>query len=98
MKIDDLSLSTANTAATQAVRPLTETASTAGAARSAGASEAAAASDSATVSAGASQLATGSDVRMEKVTSVQQALDAGTYQVSAGDVADSLIAAMLQKS
>jgi anti-sigma28 factor (negative regulator of flagellin synthesis) len=35
---------------------------------------------------------------MEKVTSVQQALAAGTYHVSARDIADSLMAAMISKS
>jgi len=56
------------------------------------------AGDSATVSAGASQLAGTSDVRMEKVAGVQQALAAGSYHVSSGDLADSLIASMMRKS
>ncbi len=95
MKIDDVSQS----AATHAVSPVSGSTSSASVTRSAEASPAAAgASDSATVSAGASQLASGSDVRMEKVSSVQQALAAGTYHVSAGDLADSLIASMLKNS
>jgi negative regulator of flagellin synthesis FlgM len=56
--------------------------------------------DSATLSAGAtlaSQLANTSDVRTEKVASVQQALASGTYLVDAGKVADKMIASMLQK-
>lgn len=57
------------------------------------------ASDSATLSAGAtlaSQMANASDVRMDKVTNVQQALAAGTYKVDAGQVADKIIASMLE--
>lgn len=56
--------------------------------------------DSATLGAGAalaSHLANVSDVRTEKVASVQQALAAGTYQVDAGKVADKIIASMMQK-
>lgn len=56
--------------------------------------------DSATLGAGAtlaSHLANVSDVRTEKVASVQQGLAAGTYQVDAGKVADKIIASMLQK-
>jgi negative regulator of flagellin synthesis FlgM len=45
----------------------------------------------------ASQLSTGPEVRMEKVTGIQQAMQAGSYQVSAGDVADSVMASMLQR-
>lgn len=36
-----------------------------------------------------------SDVRMEKVQSVRSALDAGTYQVSTGDVAEKLMQTLL---
>jgi flagellar biosynthesis anti-sigma factor FlgM len=36
-----------------------------------------------------------SDVRMEKVQSVRSAIDAGTYQVSAGDVADKMMQNLL---
>jgi flagellar biosynthesis anti-sigma factor FlgM len=38
---------------------------------------------------------TSSDVRMEKVQSVRSAIDAGTYQVSAGDVADKMMQNLL---
>ncbi len=36
-----------------------------------------------------------SDVRMEKVQSVRSAMDAGTYQVSAGEVADKMMQSLL---
>lgn len=36
-----------------------------------------------------------SDVRMEKVQSVRSAMDAGAYQVSAGDVADKMMQSLL---
>jgi len=36
-----------------------------------------------------------SDVRMEKVQTVRSAIDAGTYQVSAGDVADKMMQSLL---
>jgi negative regulator of flagellin synthesis FlgM len=39
--------------------------------------------------------AASSDVRMEKVQSVRSAIDAGTYQVSAGDVADKMMQSLL---
>ncbi|WP_263352130.1 flagellar biosynthesis anti-sigma factor FlgM [Acidicapsa acidisoli] len=35
------------------------------------------------------------DVRMDKVTSIQSALQAGTYQVSAEDVAQKIVTSML---
>ena len=38
----------------------------------------------------------GSDVRTEKVAALQQAIGNGTYNVSAADVADKLIGALLQ--
>ena len=38
---------------------------------------------------------TSSDVRMEKVQSVRSAMDAGTYQVSAGEVADKMMQSLL---
>lgn len=75
-------------ASTSAVRPESELKANLGA------------GDSATLSAGAtlaSQLANTSDVRTEKVASVQQALTSGTYHVDAGKVADKVIASMLQK-
>ncbi|MGC8549977.1 MAG: flagellar biosynthesis anti-sigma factor FlgM [Acidobacteriaceae bacterium] len=56
--------------------------------------------DTATLSAGAklaSHMANVSDVRMDKVTGVQQALAAGTYHVDAGKVADKIILSILQK-
>lgn len=61
--------------------------------------EATLAQDSATLGAGAtlaSQLAGASEVRMEKVAAVQQALASGTYQVDTGKVADKIIAEMLE--
>lgn len=45
----------------------------------------------------ASQAASASDVRMEKVTAVQQALADGTYSVSAEDVANKMISHMQGK-
>ena len=41
------------------------------------------------------QSAAGSDVRLNKVASIQSALQAGTYQVPASDVAQTVIASML---
>ncbi|HVJ07576.1 MAG TPA: flagellar biosynthesis anti-sigma factor FlgM [Acidisarcina sp.] len=58
------------------------------------------AADEAHVSSAASlatQAAAASDVRMEKVTAIQQALAAGTYKVSNSEVAASLIDSMLQR-
>lgn len=57
------------------------------------------ATDTATLSSAAAamqQAGPSSDVRMEKVQSMQQALAAGTYQVSTGEVADRLIDSMLK--
>lgn len=45
----------------------------------------------------AAQSASDSDVRMDKVTAVQQALAAGTYSVPASAVADKMIDQMLEK-
>jgi negative regulator of flagellin synthesis FlgM len=42
-----------------------------------------------------SQALEGSDVRSEKVASLQQAIDAGTYNVSSSDVADKIIQSLL---
>ena len=58
------------------------------------------AADQATLSTAASaaaQAAPDSDVRMDKVTAVRQALAAGTYNVPALDVADKMISQMLGK-
>lgn len=41
------------------------------------------------------QALTQSDVRMDKVTALQQAIAAGTYNVSASDVADKIISSLL---
>ncbi|HEV2647574.1 MAG TPA: flagellar biosynthesis anti-sigma factor FlgM [Acidobacteriaceae bacterium] len=57
------------------------------------------ASDSAKVSlAGAmlSQATSGSDVRFERVAALQQSIAAGTYNVSASDVASKLVDALLK--
>lgn len=56
--------------------------------------------DEATLSPAASLAARSnpdSDVRMEKVVQVQQALAAGTYRVQPSDVADKMIDGMLKK-
>jgi negative regulator of flagellin synthesis FlgM len=42
------------------------------------------------------QSATDSDIRLDKVASIQAALQAGTYEVSAADVAQKIIASMLE--
>lgn len=58
------------------------------------------AADEATLSTAASaaaQAATDSDVRMEKVTQIQEALAAGTYNVPASAVADKMMSQMLGK-
>jgi len=65
-----------------------------------GAGTAASAADEATLSTAASAAAGAapdSDVRMEKVTQVQQALAAGTYNVPASAVADKMMNQMLGK-
>ncbi len=57
------------------------------------------ASDQASLStAGAlvAQALSGSDVRSDKVASLQQSIAAGTYNVSSSDVADKLIGALLK--
>jgi negative regulator of flagellin synthesis FlgM len=41
------------------------------------------------------QALTQSDVRMDKITPLQQAIAAGTYSVSASDVADKIISSLL---
>ncbi len=58
------------------------------------------AADQATLSTAASaaaQAAPDSDVRMEKVNQIQQALAAGTYSVPSSAVADKMISQMLGK-
>lgn len=79
------------TAATQPVSP---------AAMHSSAQSSAAEADHTSLSAAASlasPAASVSDMRMEKVAAVQQALADGTYSVSAGDVADKLISHMQGK-
>ena len=64
------------------------------------ASTSAGGTDQATLSMAASaaaQAAPDADVRMEKVNQVQQALAAGTYNVTASAVADKMISQMLGK-
>ena len=54
--------------------------------------------DRATLSNAASEMsdaAAGEGVRMDKVTAVQQALDAGTYNVPASEVASKVVDSML---
>jgi negative regulator of flagellin synthesis FlgM len=56
------------------------------------------AGDTAQLSATATQVAqsaAASDVRLDKVASIQRALEAGTYDVPAADVAQKVIGAML---
>ena len=55
-------------------------------------------SDRATLSSAGSEVsltATDSDVRMDKVTSIQSALDSGTYNVPASAVASKMVDSML---
>jgi len=55
-------------------------------------------SDSATLSSAGSevsQTAGGTEVRMDKVAAIQAALEAGTYNVSAADVATKVVDSML---
>ena len=54
--------------------------------------------DQTSLSSTASVLATalsGSDVRLDKVAALQQAISSGTYNVSASDVADKMIQSLL---
>lgn len=101
MKIDGALSGTKNWNAVEQTSSAAETSATKAAARPGSDSKAGRAeSDSATVSAGAalaSHLAQASDVRAEKVASVQQALASGSYRVDAGKVADKIIASMQQK-
>lgn len=50
-----------------------------------------------TAASAAAQAAPDSDVRMEKVAQIQQALAAGTYNVPASAVADKMMSQMLGK-
>lgn len=71
-----------------------------GGAASQAAAQSGSGADEATLSTAASlasQASSGSDVRMDKVNQVRQALAAGTYSVPAVDVADKMIAQMLGK-
>ncbi|HEV2645737.1 MAG TPA: flagellar biosynthesis anti-sigma factor FlgM [Acidobacteriaceae bacterium] len=64
----------------------------------AGTSNAASGLDQANVSGTAdvvAQALSGSDVRMDRVTSLQNAIAAGTYSVSASDVAAKLLSSLL---
>jgi flagellar biosynthesis anti-sigma factor FlgM len=57
------------------------------------------AADTAQLSVAATQVAQSaatSDVRLDKVASIQSALQAGTYQVSAANVAQKIVASMLE--
>lgn len=72
----------------------------AGAAGQAQGTAGSAAADEATLSSAASlaaQAAPDSDVRMEKVVQVQQAMATGSYDVPASDVANKMIERMLGK-
>lgn len=50
-----------------------------------------------TVATQVAQSAATSDVRLDKVASIQSALQAGTYNVSAADVAQKIITSMLSQ-
>ncbi len=66
-----------------------------------GAASGAIGADSATLSSAASQVsqaASGDNVRMDKVSSIQAMLSSGTYSVSASAVAGKLIDSMLASS
>jgi negative regulator of flagellin synthesis FlgM len=52
-------------------------------------------SDKTSLSAAAASVSASSDVRSEKVASLQQAIASGTYNVSSGDVADKIITSLL---
>jgi len=57
------------------------------------------AGDTAQLSVAATQVAQSaatSDIRLDKVASIQNALQSGTYQVSATDVAQKMIASLLE--
>lgn len=97
MKIDETVLAARSISSTQSVKQASEATASSKSQNSQQASTFAAAKDSATVSPVAAHLAQASDVRMDKVASVQQAIASGNYQVSAEAVADSLISYMSQR-
>lgn len=89
---------TAESTATSATAQPERTASISLANGSAGAASGVAAVDQAKLSGFGGALAqalTQSDVRMDKITALQQAIVSGSYNVSASDVADKLIASLL---
>ena len=86
--------------ALQQIFPSTAPEKAGAATRGAGTPQVAAGSDEATLSTAASlaaQAAPDSDVRMEKVAQVQQAIAAGTYHVPSSQVADRMIDSLLRK-
>jgi negative regulator of flagellin synthesis FlgM len=98
MKINNLSPGIAGTEA--AAAPAGAATGRAGVASSSSAASYGVGGDSTSLSQAASlasQLSAGPEARMEKVTGIQQAMMAGSYQVSAGEVADSVMASMLQR-
>lgn len=100
MKIDDMPSGANNINAVSRAQMASEVSSAAAGKPESGSTADIAAGDTATLSAGAtlaSHMASVSDVRMEKVASVQQSLAAGTYHVDAGKVADKIIQSILQK-
>ena len=100
MKIDDAFLAATAVSSTQPTRQVSETTQTT---KSRGSQlgmqlyGAAQASDSATMSATGIHLTQGTDVRLDKVASVQQAIASGSYSVSSEALADSLISYMSQR-
>lgn len=97
MKIDETILAGRNISSTQSVKQASELTASSKPQKSEQASSFAAAKDSATVSSVAANLAQTSDVRMDKVASIQQAIASGSYHVSSEAMADSLISYMSQR-